>query len=330
MESSQLRQDLVSGDWIVVAPGRARRPHAFLQKGARKRALVKGCPFENPQTIDHTEPVIEVKDRKGWSLVVVPNKFPAFVHRDTCPVIGRHGPYAVSDGIGHHDLVITRDHHADFPDLSARAAGDVFGAFQDRYLMLMNDRCLAYVSMFHNWGPGAGASIYHPHYQMVAIPVVPPDFEHSLKGSHDYSRKHKTCVHCAMIVWERKEKKRIIYENRSAIAFTPFVSRSAFEVRVFPKRHLPFFENTGERELSQVVLALQASLRMLRRSLRDPDYLFFIHTAPMREKWRYGNYHWHIEVLPRLNIRAGFELGTGIEMNPVDPDRAARALKGKA
>ena len=132
-----------------------------------------------------------------------------------------------------------------------------------------------------------------------------------------------------MISWERKQKKRVIFENAGAIAFAPFLSRNGFEVRVFPKRHLPFFEHTREEELSAVVEALHAVLRMVKRSLHDPDYNFFIHTAPMKHQKNYENYHWHIEVLPKVNIAAGFELGTGIEINPIDPDDAAKILKGK-
>ncbi|MEK7554617.1 MAG: DUF4921 family protein [Patescibacteria group bacterium] len=327
MEFSQLRKDLVSGDWIVIAPKRAARPHGFKERGIREKAPVRGCIFENPRAMGYAEPIIEVSDRKGWSLVVIENKFPAFVHRDVCTTIGKRGPYSIADGVGHHDLVITRSHTQDFPDLSAKNANAVFRAFQDRYLMLMNDECLSYISIFHNWGPKAGASVFHPHYQIIAIPVVPPDFDHSLRGSREFSAQHQTCVHCTMISWERKEKSRVIFENRGAIAFTPFVSRTAFEVRVFPKRHVPFFENTEERDLADVVAALQASLRMIKKGLGDPDYNFFIHTAPMRKKHKYEHYHWHIEILPRITIPAGFEQGTGIEINPVDPDQAAALFR---
>jgi len=325
MKLSQLRQDLVSGDWIVVAP---ERKHSLKRSPQRKRAPLASCPFEDPRSIDHSEPILQVNDpRRGWKLIIVANKFPAFVHRDVCPTVGNVGPYAVTDGIGHHDIVITRDHHRDFSSLTRENAREVFQAFQDRCLMLMNDRCLAYIAMFHNWGPSAGATVYHPHYQLVAIPVVPPDFEHSLRGSQAYFRKHRTCVHCAMVAWERKEKKRMLFENEAAVAFTPFVSRSPFEIRVFPKFHLPFFENTPERDLASVVEALQVSLKMVKTSLKDPDYNFFIHTAPMRHKEKYKNYHWHIEVLPKVSVPAGFELGTGIEINPMDPNQAARILR---
>ena len=329
MPFSELRQDLVSGDWIVVAPKRRDRPQDFKDGVHRKRAPKKGCPFEDPRSIDHSEPILQVNDKKGWALMIVENKYPAFSLRDTCSVIGRHGPYAVTDGIGHHDLLITRDHDKNFPKLSPAAAFQVFRAFQDRYLMLSHDSCISYVSIFHNWGPKAGASLYHPHYQIVAIPVVPPDFQHSVSGSRKYFAQHKKCVHCAMIDWERKEKKRIIFENAGAIAFAPFVSRGTFEVRIFPKRHLPYFEDTSLSDLSSVVEALQASLRMVTKALKDPDYNFFIHTAPVLGKKRHGNYHWHLEILPKVSVYAGFELGTGIEINAVDPDPAAKILRGR-
>ena len=130
-----------------------------------------------------------------------------------------------------------------------------------------------------------------------------------------------------MIKFEQKEKKRIIFENESAIAFAPYISRSPFEIRIFPKKHLPYFENTYDKEMSAVVEALQKTLGSFKKNLKDPDYNFFIHTSPIKDKENYGHYHWHIEVIPHLAIRAGFELGTGLEINTVDPDEAAKILR---
>ncbi|HXF44124.1 MAG TPA: HIT domain-containing protein, partial [Candidatus Paceibacterota bacterium] len=124
-------------------------------------------------------------------------------------------------------------------------------------------------------------------------------------------------------------KKRIVFENRDAIAIAPFVSREPFELRIFPKKHLPYFENVLDVELENVVDALQSSLRLIEKKLRKPDYNFFVHTAPVKDKGKYRHYHWHIEVIPKTNISAGFELGTGIEINVVDPDNAARFLRAK-
>ena len=130
-----------------------------------------------------------------------------------------------------------------------------------------------------------------------------------------------------MIGWEKKYKKRIVYENEGAIAFAPFVSKNPFEVRIFPKKHLPYFENTLDQEIDCVTDGLQQVLRKLEKNLKDPDYNFFIHTAPIRDKEKYKMYHWHIEVAPKTNINAGLELGTGVEVNEVDPDEAAKLLR---
>lgn len=324
MNLSELRQDPISGDWIVIAARRNGRPHEIAPVRKRIPASLRTCPFERPDG----EPILQFTNNKDWTVRVVENKFPAFTHPGVCSALFTKGIYTVTGGVGHHDVIVTRDHYADFPELSPRTASEVFQAMRDRYLMLAHDKCLAYVSMFHNWGATAGASVYHPHYQLIAIPVVPPDVMHSLEGSRRYFLREKKCVHCAMIAWEKKEKTRVIYENRDAIVVAPFVSRQSFEFRVFPKRHSPYFEEAVDGEIDHIVEALRVSLHMMRRALHDPDYNFFIHTAPFTQKKKHAHYHWHIEVLPKVNIAAGFELGTGIEINPVDPDEAAKILRG--
>jgi UDPglucose--hexose-1-phosphate uridylyltransferase len=130
-----------------------------------------------------------------------------------------------------------------------------------------------------------------------------------------------------MIDYEKKEKKRIIYENKEAIVFTPFISREPFELRVFPKKHFSYFEDTPEKTLRGIIEVLQKSLLILENKLHDPDYNFFIHTAPVKNKEKYPFYHWHIEIQPKISISAGFELCTGIEITIVDPDDAAKILK---
>jgi UDPglucose--hexose-1-phosphate uridylyltransferase len=328
--NSELRQDLVSGDWILIAPSRRKRPHDLVgKKTKRKRASKKTCPFENPQKSGQPKPflIYKGKDGVGWEIQVFENKYPALYHRETCAVMGKVGPFSVAQGIGHQDLVVTRDHNKNFSHLPNSTARRVFHAFQARYKMLAEDRCMAYISIFHNWGPSAGATVYHPHYQIIALPIIPPDVAHSLRGSAAYFRRKKRCVHCEMIKWEKKEKRRVIYENKGAISFVPFVSRSPFEVRIFPKSHQPFFESTPARDLEFIVEALQKSLLSLGKKLKDPDYNFFIHTSPIKGKSRHKHYHWHLEILPKVSIPAGFELATEVDINVVDPDEAGKFLR---
>jgi len=272
------------------------------------------------------KPILRYGDG-GWKLQIIENKYPAFTHKGICAVLGKNGPYTITETVGHHELVITKAHDKNFARLSKEDARQVFEAFRDRYLMFLSDQCLAYVTIFHNWGPKAGASVYHPHYQIAAIPVVPPDIQHSLNGSASYFKQNKKCVHCVMLKYEIKNKKRILYENKGAVAFALFVSKEPFEIRIFPKKHLPYFENTLDVDLDYIVDALRASLKKLKKNLKDPDYNFFIHTAPIKNKERYKMYHWHIELVPKISINAGFELGTGVEINGIDPDQAAAILR---
>lgn len=300
---------------------------------------MRSCPFEGRKPLESVSENIILQIPAGkiawrekyshnWRVLVLQNKYPAVAHSERDVAVSKKGAlFNVVPGVGHHDLVITRDHRTDFSGLSGNAAYNVFESFRDRYLMLLADKNIEYVSIFHNWGKSAGASVFHPHYQILAIPIIPPDIQHSLIGSEKYMKANGECAHCAMIKWERKQKKRIIFEMDKAIAFSPFVSRNPFEIRVFPKKHSPYFENTQDDELYETAAVLKKSLLKVKKNLNDPDYNFFIHTSPVKDKKRYFFYHWHIEVYPAMTIRAGFEYDTGMWINVVDPDLAARILR---
>ncbi|KKU11915.1 MAG: Galactose-1-phosphate uridylyltransferase [Parcubacteria group bacterium GW2011_GWB1_45_7] len=325
---NEFRQDLVSGDWVLISPSRGRRPHDFKAK-KRKRAPKIGCKFENPrEAASGGKVILSEPDGKYWKVQAILNKYPA-VTKDGLWVIDeeKEGPFFVLPGYGYHEVIITRDHHKAFPDLDSDDAFLVLKVFRQRYRSLANDNNIAYIHTFANFGETAGATIYHPHYQILAIPIIPPDVRRSLHGSANYKEKNDACVHCTQINWEVEQKKRIICETKDAIVFAPYASKEPFEMRVFPKKHHPYFEDTDERELGSIGEALQTALKRLKKALNDPDYNFFIHTAPSRDREKYSHYHWHIEVVPRTNISAGFELGTSVEVNPMDPDDAASFLR---
>lgn len=325
--NSEFRQDLVSGDWVVISPKRFNRPSQFKKKIKRKIVSKRNCPFENPQKDGNRKAILAYPDFNNWLIQILPNKYPILKHGNFCPIKRFVGPYAVIDGDGLHDLAITRDHYKNFAHLDKKTAIELFKIFQKRHLMLKNDKCLQYVFIFHNWGPKAGASVYHPHYQIISLPIIPPDVSRSLDGSSRYFRKNKKCVHCAMIEYELKNKKRIVYENKEAVAFTPFAAKEPFELRIFPKKHASYFEKTAEGVISGIVDALQKSLLLFEKKLGDPDYNFFIHTAPIGGGGKPDYYHWHIEIQPKLTTLGGVEIGTGVEITTIDPDAAAKILK---
>jgi len=164
---SELRQDLVSGDWVIVVSGRNKRPHQFKQKEKVVRVPKKGCPFEDPYIAGGGEILLSYPNEANWKTVVVPNKFPVVTKSGSWFFEGeKQGPFHVIPGFGYHELMITKDHDSNLPKLSRGDAFLVFKAFRERYQNIAMDKNLAYVAMYHNWGPRAGASVYHPHYHI--------------------------------------------------------------------------------------------------------------------------------------------------------------------
>ena len=185
---------------------------------------------------------------------------------------------------------------------------------------------MKYISIFHNHGREAGASLAHPHSQLIAIPILPSDIRRSLSGSNVFYRKHEKCVHCAMLDWERKDEKRIVFQNKDFIAICPFVSRDAYEVRIFPQRHSAYFEETTDEGLALLTEVFQEALKRLYEKLDNPAYNFYLHTAPV-DGGEYPQYHWHFEIIPKTETSAGFEFGTGVEISTVEPEKAAKILR---
>lgn len=332
---SEFRKDIISGDWILFVPGRAKKPGDLRKKREKRKTIpFHECRFEDPFTNVDEHILIGYPRKKGgeiksdWDLLVLKNKYPAVHHLERKAIRHTSRFFEVVEGAGHHDLIITRDHKKDFPDLSREQAFRVLTAFRDRYLMLFQDKNIEYVSMFHNWGRGAGASIFHPHYQMMGIPIIPPHITHVMLGADRYAHTHSRCAFCTMIAEEKKQRTRIIAENDAAIAFAPYASWNEFQVKILPKKHSAGFENTLDAELQLIADMLQLVLKKVKKNLSDPDYNFFIHTAPMHEKKKYKkSFHWYIEVIPVYNTAAGFEFDTGMQINVINPDFAARILR---
>lgn len=338
---SELRQDLVSRDWIILATERAKRPHELLKKKPpgerRKPTPIADCPFEDLQKSGNWPPITVFPafakamagrpNEKNWRVAIIPNKYPALQHGSVCAIHSKIGPYEKVSGVGRHELAIAKDHRKNLAHLGEKDAEELFEVLQNRYRELKKHKCFIYTSTFFNWGQSAGASLYHPHYQIMTLPIIPPDINHSLNGSLNYFKKHRRCVHCEIVGFEEKNKKRIIFKNSAAIAVAPFVSRQPFEIRIFPRRHRPYFEETPFVEIKQIISVLRTALQKVEKNLHDPDLNFFIHTSPLKKQSLYKHYHWHIEVLPKISVPAGFELGTGVDINVVDPDAAAAILR---
>lgn len=326
---SQLRQDLVTGDWVVIATGRGKRPDDFKsdKMEVMKDEEKKDCLFCDPiKSGQEKDVLIYNTTDKEWTLRVFPNKFPAFSRPNGKINHQEEGPYFWMDGVGYHEVIVTRDHDNHIGKMDPLLVAEVLDAYQTRYMDLMNKKSVRYVDIFHNHGKKAGASISHPHSQLAAIPVVSPYINLELKGSEAYYSSHKECVFCTMAEWEMEQEKRIIFENDKFIAFCPFASRAAFEVWVMPKSHNPYFERCDDDDKVAGGEALHEAIKKIDNLLEGPDFNFYLHTAPCDGK-DYPHYHWHIEILPKTSVWAGFELSTGVEISTIEPERAAEYLR---
>lgn len=325
---SELRQDVVSGEWVVIAIGRAKRPQEFIKlKRPSFRQPKKICPFESVSSDTLFLASLDGSaENNNWWVQVKKNKYPAF-GKGTCSVTGHLGPYQWSRGVGFHEVVFTRDHDRAIASMNDDEVELIMRAYQERYRAVKEDPCVEYVSIFHNHGRGSGASISHPHSQIIAIPVIPPNVARSLEGSANYFHKHNSCVHCMIVHYELRQKVRVVYENKRFVVIAPYASKTAFEMRVFPKFHSAYFEETSEHDRMMLANALRMSLTKLARGLDNPDLNFFLHTAPTKNSAQFSHYHWHIEILPKTAIWAGFEIGTGIDITSIAPEAAAKFLK---
>jgi UDPglucose--hexose-1-phosphate uridylyltransferase len=331
---SELRFDLVSKDWVVIATGRSRRPETFKkEKRKRDEAPRSKCPFcnlknqEKPTLIfNKGKRVISGDFPKEWTTIIIPNKYPAFIPYPRLNERKEGEFYKKMNAAGFHEVVITRDHKKHLGQFRIKGVKEMMDVYQQRYLDLMDRNFVNYISIFHNHGEEAGASIAHPHSQIITTPLIDVDLKRALLNSESYYQKTKKCIYCQMNEWERRARKRIVFENKGFLVVCPFSSKSAFQVIVSPKKHSPYFERITEKEKLQLAEAFRAALRKIYKGLNDPAYNFYLHTAPCDGK-DYPYYHWHWTILPKTSTWAGFELGARMEISTIEPEKAAAYLR---
>jgi UDPglucose--hexose-1-phosphate uridylyltransferase len=326
----ELRRDPVIGRWVIISTDRGKRPSDFGKE--IETGVGKYCPFcpgnedKTPQEVLAYHDPSREKNKPGWWVRVVPNKFPALQIEGALNRQGE-GMYDKMNGVGAHEVVIeTADHSQDFPDLISKRAEDVIWAYRDRIMDLKRDARFEYILIFKNRGAAAGASLSHPHSQLIATPVIPKHVRELVNGAKNYFEYKERCVFCDMIKQELTTGTRIISENDDFVAFVPFAARFPFEVWILPKVHDSDFEDLQKHEVVNLTHLLQQSLKRMRDVLDDPPYNFIILNSPLRES-KLPHYHWHLEIMPKLTKVAGFEWGSGFYINPTPPEEAAKFLR---
>ncbi|HBW23103.1 MAG: galactose-1-phosphate uridylyltransferase [Elusimicrobia bacterium GWA2_56_46] len=341
----EIRKDPVFGRWVIIASGRRLRPNEF--RGVSAPENPRNCPF-CPGHEEETPPSVYTLYGKGakgqglnacagdqtgkkqdWRLRVVLNKYPALVSGGSA-ARAADGIYERMEGIGIHEVVIeTPDHNRQLEDMSVPEIADIFRTFILRVNELKKDPRIKYVMIFKNFGRNAGASLAHPHSQIVAMPMTPIRVAQEIAGAKKYREDRGVCVFCDILRQETRYKKRVVGETGNFLAVTPYASRFTFETWIIPKKHQSHFERMAPGLAADLAGIVKNTVGKLRASVEELSYNLIVHTMPLRDRAA-GHYHWHIEIMPKLSRAAGFEWGTGFYINTVSPEDAAEMMnKGK-
>jgi UDPglucose--hexose-1-phosphate uridylyltransferase len=326
----ELRKDPVIGRWVIISTERGRRPSDFDDFEEKKKG--EFCPFcynnedQTPPEIFAIRPDKSAKNKAGWALRVIPNKFPALRVEGQLNRLGE-GIFDKMNGVGAHEVIIeTPEHSKDLADLEISNIRDVFWIFRERILDLKKDIRLKYAMIFKNHGMTAGASLEHTHSQLIATPIIPKTVVEEMHGAKSYYDFKDRCIFCDIIHQEVNENIRVVYEEEFFIAILPYASRFPFETWILPKDHQSHYEKISEIMLKHLALTIKEVLSRINVALKNPPFNFVIHTYPMQDN-TIEYYHWHIEFMPKLTRVAGFEWGTGFHINPTNPEDAAQYLK---
>ncbi|MEJ2633922.1 MAG: galactose-1-phosphate uridylyltransferase [Calditrichia bacterium] len=326
----ELRKDPVLGRWVIISTERGKRPSDFADVEEKKKGGF--CPFcygnedKTPPEIFSLRPDKSPRDRPGWTLRVVPNKYPALRIEGQLNRQG-DGIYDKMNGVGAHEVIIeTPDHFKDLADLEINTIRDVFWVFRERVLDLKKDIRLKYAMVFKNHGKSAGASLEHTHSQLIATPIIPKTVVEEMEGSKLYYEYKERCIFCDIVRQEIKDNVRVVFDEEFFIALEPYAPRFPFETWILPKNHSSHYESISNDMLQHLAIVMKEVLVRTNAALNSPPFNFVIHTSPLQDA-AVDYYHWHIEFMPKLTRVAGFEWGTGFHINPTSPEDAAQYMK---
>lgn len=230
-------------------------------------------------------------------------------------------------GTGAHEVIIeTTNHNAQLADFEENQIHEVINTYRERVLDLTKDQRFKYIIIFKNHGVSAGASLFHSHSQLIAMPVVPKQVKEELDGSQRYFDFRQRCIFCDILKHELEESRRLVAQNERFVAVAPYAPRFPFEIWIIARRHFASFNTIEDSELRALSQILKLSLNKMNQVLSYPDYNFLIHIAPS-DNLEPGYYHFHLELMPKLTKIAGFEVGSGFYINPTPPEDAAKYLR---
>lgn len=327
----EIRQNIITRQWVIIATERARRPDQFSQHELKMKVELPGyvptCPFCPGNEAMTPKETFRLPASGKWQVRVMPNKFAALSAEGEL-VRMNMGIKRTMSGVGIHEVIVESPDHSTTLALMGDAEVErVIRATLARYHTVLGDPRVEQVTLFKNHGPAAGTSLEHPHGQLIGTPVITSEVRERLETALRYYDEEGRCIFCVTLNEEMEEGTRVVLEGEHFVAFIPFAALSPFHLWIYPKRHTASFGNIEEAEVADLARVLRRVLRKLYDGLGNPDYNFTIRTAP-KESDRVKYYHWYLSVVPRVTKVAGFELGSGMFINAALPEESAQFLRG--
>lgn len=320
---SQLRLNPLNGRWVTIVAERSERPTDFAPRTQQVETEVgRPCPF-CPEHTEDREATIETFDPSGnWKMRVVANKYPAFSGDEPMAVHNIGPVHMMSEASGIHEVfVFTPNHDARLSDMSDSDVAEMMDVLKQRLLQHQSTPNIRYTQAIVNHGREAGASLAHPHGQILGLPFVPGEI---LDEERAFGRFAGGCILCATVEAERVDGKRIVLETEESLVVCPYWSGMPYELLIIPKHHDAHLTDASTNSLHSVGVAIKRALLTLNAALGDVAFNLGFHTAPGHHS---GTYHWHVHIWPKLITTAGFERGTGVLINIVPPEDAAVTLR---
>ncbi len=332
---TELRRSGFRREWVIIAPERGGRPmvtetaeHGGDEVGSDRCPFCPGNESMTPREICRLPGPDDT-----WAVRVVPNRFPALADCKDGERRSSTGLSGCREGNGAHEVVIeTPDHRRQLADLSASEIERVFEAIILRLRALIENPEHRYVLVFKNHGRDAGASLFHSHSQILAMPIVPEAIRSELRMASAFLESEGRCIFCDTLEEELHDGRRVVDEGDGFATVVPYDARVPFEVAIYPLQHQADFGSIDDTSRHGLAKTLNRALARLRSLHGDVPYTLVLQTVPNPlsnsdgETWVHA-YHWRLELLPRTGRLGGVEWGTGVHINTVRPEEAARVLR---
>lgn len=324
----ELRLNLVTREWVIIATERAKRPKDFKNHVDRQAQppYLASCPFCPGNEQKTPEEHFRLSDDSGWKIRVVANKYPALSSKGE-KIRAANGYRRSMTGVGIHDVIIeTPVHNLSLALMDLRHIEEIIRIYKARFIDAYHDPRAEHVIIFKNHGEGAGTSLEHPHTQIVSIPVVPVQVRDRVQTALHYYDDTGECMICSIMGRERSEGIRIIFDTPGFVTFIPYAALSPFHTWIFPKRHSATFSEITENEIMDMAAHLKNLLSKFHYGLDNPDYNFVIRSSRPQDKDNVYS-HWYMSIVPRITKTAGFEMGSGMFINTSLPEESAEFLR---